>query len=265
MSFSFPNESPIRGRVLLVGAGPGAPDLITLRGVKALQNADVVLYDDLANAALLEYCPPKTEKIYVGKRLGSHSATQDHICGLLIEKARSGRTVVRLKGGDPMIFGRVGEELSALAEAGIEWEIVPGVTAASAAGAMAGIPLTQRGVTSTMVFVTGHPCGGKSSTPVDWRALAGLRATLCIYMGTQRFAEIATELTEGGLRPDTAVAVISNATLTSQNVQIGTLADAERLTNDPQRRPALILVGEVVRWSEMLQAVGSLAGAAGEV
>lgn len=254
------------GHVWLVGAGPGAADLITLRGVRMLQAAQVVLYDDLANSELLEFCPAEAEKIYVGKRLGSHSATQDHICGLLVEKASSGRRVVRLKGGDPMIFGRVGEELSALTEAGISWEIVPGVTAASAAGAMAGIPLTQRGVASTMVFVTGHPCGGDrvSSTPVDWRALAALRATLCIYMGTQRFAEIAAELVEGGLRADTAVAVISNATLSSQHVQIGTLADADELTHDPQRRPALILVGEVVRWSEMMKAA-ELAGAACEI
>lgn len=250
-----------RGRVLLVGAGPGAPDLITLRGARALERAQVVLYDDLANAALLTLCPFDAEKIHVGKRLGSHSATQDHICGLLVEKALAGHRVVRLKGGDPMIFGRVGEELAALTEAGIEWEIVPGVTAASAAGAAAGIPLTQRGVASTLVFVTGHPCGGQTATPVDWRALAGLQATLCIYMGTQRFAEIAAELIEGGRRGDTAVAVISNATLTSESVQLGTLAEADELTNDPQRRPALILVGEVVRWSEMMHAA-ELAGAA---
>ncbi|ACB75715.1 uroporphyrinogen-III C-methyltransferase [Opitutus terrae] len=265
MTFSLSAESSTApGRVLLVGAGPGAPDLITLRGVQALQHAQVVLYDDLANAALLEHCPAPAERIYVGKRLGSHSATQDHICDLLIEKARTGRRVVRLKGGDPMIFGRVGEELAALTEAGIPWEIVPGVTAASAAGAMAGIPLTQRGVSSTMVFVTGHPCGGQTTTPVDWRALAGLQATLCVYMGTQRFGEIADELMAGGRRRDTAVAVISNATLSSQHVRIGTLADGDELTNDPQRRPALILIGEVVRWSEMLKAA-ELAGAACEV
>lgn len=249
------------GRVRLVGAGPGAPDLITLRGVRALRDAEVVLYDDLANASLLEFCPPLAERIYVGKRLGSHSATQERICRLLVEKAGAGRQVVRLKGGDPMIFGRVGEELSALTAAGIPWEIVPGVTAASAAGAMAGIPLTQRGVASTMVFVTGHPCGGQSSTPVDWRALAALRATLCIYMGTQRFSEIAAELVSGGLPIDTAVAVISDATLSSQSVRLGTLAEGDELTNDPQRRPALILVGEVVRWSEMMKAA-ELAGMA---
>jgi uroporphyrin-III C-methyltransferase len=219
-----------------------------------LQAAEVVLYDDLANEELLELCPVEAEKIYVGKRLGSHSATQERICALLIEKAGEGRQVVRLKGGDPMVFGRVGEELSALTEAGIDWEIVPGVTAASAAGAMAGIPLTQRGVTSTMVFVTGHPCGGQSSTPVDWRALAALKATLCIYMGTKRFSEIAGELIAGGLPETTSVAVIGDATLSSQSVRIGTLADGGELTAEPERKPALILVGEVVRWSEMVRA-----------
>lgn len=247
--------------MLLVGAGPGAADLITVRGARALKSAEVVLYDDLANEELLELCPADAEKIYVGKRLGSHSATQERICSLLIEKATERQVVVRLKGGDPMVFGRVGEELSALTEAGIEWEIVPGVTAASAAGAMAGIPLTQRGVTSTMVFVTGHPCGGQTTTPVDWRALAALRATLCIYMGTKRFSEIAEELIAGGLPETTSVAVIGDATLNSQNVRIGTLADGGELTADPERKPALILVGEVVRWSEMMRAAQLVGGA----
>ncbi len=258
----FPRRNEA-GRVLLVGAGPGAADLITVRGARVLASAEVVIYDDLANSELLELCPPECERIYVGKRLGSHSATQERICSLLVEKARSGRSVVRLKGGDPMVFGRAAEELQSLIEAGIDWEIVPGVTAASAAGAVAGIPLTQRGVASTLVFVTGHSCSGSSSTPVDWRALAGLRATLCIYMGTQRFEEIAGELMDGGLVPDTPVAVVSAATLSSQSVRIGTLAEGGMLTGDPTRRPALILVGEAVRWSELTKAaeLSAMAGA----
>jgi len=252
------SSSPENGRVILVGAGPGASDLITVRGMRALTAAECVLYDDLANVELLNYCPPQCEKVYVGKRLGSHSATQEYISQLLVEKARGGRQVVRLKGGDPMIFGRVGEELQALVDAGISWEIVPGVTAASAAGAMTGIPLTQRGVTSTMVTVTGHPCGGISSTPVDWKALAALKATLCIYMGTQRFAEIADELITGGMSPDTGVAVISSATLNSQTVRIGTLGEGAWLMEHLERSPALILVGEVVRWSEVIRATSEL-------
>lgn len=156
-----------------------------------------------------------------------------------------------------MVFGRAGEELQALVAAGIEFEIVPGVTAAAAAGAVSGIPLTQRGVTSTMVFVTGHDCADRA-TPVNWRTLASLRATLCIYMGTRRFGSIADELMAGGLPADTSVAVVAGATLSSQDVRIGTLADRDALTNDAERRPALIIVGEVVRWSELAMAAKQL-------
>ena len=246
--------------VRLVGAGPGASDLITIRGARALENAEVVLYDDLANAELLELCPSECERIYVGKRAGAHSASQQRICELLVEKALTGQRVVRLKGGDPMVFGRAGEELQALADAGLDFEIVPGVTAAAAAGAVSGIPLTQRGITSTMVFVTGHDCADRA-TPVNWQALAALRATLCIYMGTKRFGTIADALIEGGLPVDTSVAVVAGATLTSQHVRIGTLGDRDALTNDPARRPALIIVGEVVRWSELATAANQLAAA----
>ena len=236
--------------VRLVGAGPGAADLITVRGARALGEAQVVLYDDLANAALLDLCSSECERMYVGKRAGKHSASQEEICRLLVEKGSSGRRVVRLKGGDPMVFGRAGEEITALVEAGLDFEIIPGVTAASAAGAAGFIPLTQRGVTSTMVFVTGHDCADRG-TPVNWRALAALGATLCIYMGTRRFATIADELMAGGLPPDTSVAMISGASLSSQNVRIGTLAERDALTADRGSAPALIIVGEVVRWSEL--------------
>ena len=162
------------GRVTLVGAGPGAVDLITLRGQRALAAADVVVYDDLANVELLELCPESTRRIYVGKRAGLHLVPQDRISAILVEEARQGRAVVRLKGGDPLIFGRGGEELQALAEAGIPYEIVPGITAAMAAGAGTGIPLTHRDHASAVVFVTGHECAGKPSDRpgVDWAALA---------------------------------------------------------------------------------------------
>ncbi|MEO7599201.1 MAG: uroporphyrinogen-III C-methyltransferase [Opitutus sp.] len=243
--------------VRLVGAGPGAVDLITVRGAKALREAEVVLYDDLGSAELLQLCGPDCEKLYVGKRAGRHSASQEAICHLLVAKALTGRRVVRLKGGDPMVFGRAGEELSALAEAGLEFEIVPGVTAAAAVGAAARIPLTQRGITSTMVFVTGHDCSDRA-TPVNWRALASLRATLCIYMGTRRFAAIAEELIAGGLPSTTSVAVVAGATLSSQNIRIGTLADGGDITADPEKLPALIIVGEVVRWSELSLAAREL-------
>jgi uroporphyrin-III C-methyltransferase len=217
-----------------------------------------VLYDDLASAELLSLCSQSAEKIYVGKRAGKHSASQEAISTLLVEKGRTGRRVVRLKGGDPMIFGRAGEEITALIEAGLDFEIVPGVTAAAAAGAAGVIPLTQRGITSTMVFVTGHDCADRA-TPVNWRSLAALHATLCIYMGTRRFGLIADELMAGGLSAETSVAVIAGATLNSQNVRIGTLGERDGLTSDPKMTPAVIIVGEVVRWSELALAARQLA------
>lgn len=250
--------SQSRPPVRLVGAGPGASDLITVRGSRALAEAEVVLYDDLGCAELLDLCNERCEQVYVGKRVGRHSASQDSICALLVDKALTGRKVVRLKGGDPMVFGRAGEELKALADAGLEFEIIPGVTAAAAAGAVSGIPLTQRGVTSTMVFVTGHDCADRG-TPVNWRALAELRATLCIYMGTRRIRSIADALIAGGLPPGTSVAVIAGATLASEHIRIGTLEDADALTRGAEQNPALIIVGEVVRWSELALAARQLA------
>jgi uroporphyrin-III C-methyltransferase len=242
------------GRVTLVGAGPGAVDLITIRGQKALAEADVVVYDDLANVELLDTCPPSTTRIYVGKRGGKHHTPQAEITAILVNEARQGRNVVRLKGGDPMIFGRGGEEEQGLADAGISFEVVPGVTAASAAGAMAGIPLTHRKHASAVVFVTGHECAGKSGdATVDWRALARTRATLCIYMGTRRMEKIAHELRAGGLAGNTPVAVIANATLASQSVQIGDLDSAETLTASVAGQPGLIIVGEVVRLAEIVE------------
>ncbi|HYP15741.1 MAG TPA: uroporphyrinogen-III C-methyltransferase, partial [Opitutus sp.] len=192
--------------------------------------------------------------IYVGKRAGAHSVNQGEICSLLVKKAQTGRRVVRLKGGDPMFFGRTAEELEALAVAGLEFEIVPGVTAAAAAGAAAGIPLTQRGVTSMAVFVAGHACADRNGATVDWRALAALKATLCVYMGTRRFSEIARELLAGGLPETTPVAVVAGATLSSQSLRIGTLASGDDLLGNLQGRPAMIIVGEVVRWSELAAA-----------
>lgn len=251
-------ESTRPGRVVLVGAGPGAADLITLRGAKALREAEVVLYDDLANEELLTLCAPATEKIYVGKRLGSHSATQARICALLIEKASEGRLVVRLKGGDPMVFGRVGEELAALTEAGIAWEIVPGVTAAIAAGAATGVPLTHRDYSSAVVFVTGHECA-KSQGRVDWAALAKSRATLCIYMGVKRLPEISTALIEGGLTDTTPVQIVTNATLPTQSVRRTTLAEVAVFASQLAGQPALIIVGEVVRLADVLAQAAQMA------
>lgn len=234
----------------LVGAGPGDPELITVRGQRILREADVLVYDDLVHPALIELTG-RAKKIYVGKRAGRHCMPQEETTALLVREAQAGQHVVRLKGGDPLVFGRGGEEAQALAEAGIPCEIVPGVTAAIAAGAMAGVPLTHREHASAVVFVTGHECA-KAEGRVDWAALAKTGATLCIYMGVRRLPHIATALKAGGLAETTPVAVVTNATLPTQVVRIATLADAEMLAPELAGKPALIIVGEVVRLAEVL-------------
>ncbi len=248
------------GRVTLVGAGPGAVDLLTLRGQRILAEADVVVYDDLVNTALLDFCPESTKRIYVGKRAGVHSMAQVMISEILVAEAKPDVHVVRLKGGDPLVFGRGGEEMQALAEAGIPCEVVPGVTAAIAAGASAGIPLTHRDHASAVVFVTGHECAGKKDTHahVDWAALAKAGATLCIYMGVRRLPDIATALQNGGLAGATPVAVVANATLPVQSVHFTTLMAAPTLSTTLEGQPSLIIVGEVVRWAELQETMQSL-------
>ena len=241
-----PSQS--KGFVWLVGAGPGAPDLITVRGLKLLQAAEAVVYDDLVNRELLQHCPPGCELHAVGKRAGCHNATQGEINALLVSLAGAGRKVVRLKGGDPMIFGRAGEEIEALRSAGLPFEIVPGVTAATASGAVAGLPLTHRDYSSAVVFVTGHQCAANTSA-LDWGALARLRATLCFYMGVRRLPEIARNLLNHGMPADMPLAVISEATLPTQKIIIGQLGDAERLSVSLTGQPALVVIGEVVRLS----------------
>lgn len=242
------SHSPSGGFVWLVGAGPGAADLITVRGLKLLQGAGVVVYDELVNPEMLRYCLPDCELLPVGKRAGSHRTSQDEINALLVSLAGAGRKVVRLKGGDPMIFGRVGEEIEALRAAGLPFEIVPGVTAATASGAVAGLPLTHRDYSSAVVFVTGHQCAANTSA-LDWGALARLRATLCFYMGVRRLPEIAGNLLGHGMPADMPLAVISEATLPTQKILIGTLSDAEKLATGLAGQPALVVIGEVVRLS----------------
>lgn len=248
------------GRVTLVGAGPGAVDLLTIRGQRVLQQAEVVVYDDLANVELLEICPPETKRIYVGKRAGMHYMPQEDISAILVEEARKGQHVVRLKGGDPLIFGRGGEEMQALAEADIPCDVVPGITSAIAAGASAGIPLTHRDHASAVVFVTGHECAGKSArrNHVDWAALAKTGATLCIYMGVRRLPDIVEALQAGGLGKDTPVAVVANATLPTQSVHVTTLGEAPLLSTTLKGQPSLIIVGEVVRWAELQETITSM-------
>lgn len=235
------------GRVYLVGAGPGDPKLITVRGLDVLRQADVILYDNLAPVSLLDYARPDAERIYVGKKRADHHLSQDETSALLVEKARSGAVVVRLKGGDPFIFGRGGEEGEALYAAGIPFEVVPGVSSATGAAAYAGIPLTHRSRTSAISFVTGHEIDA-----IDW-AKVGQTETLVIFMGLTTFGDIAKQLIAGGRDPQTPAAAIRWGTRPDQQTLVGTVADlADRIAEARLKPPALIIVGEVVALREEL-------------
>ncbi|MCB1124312.1 MAG: uroporphyrinogen-III C-methyltransferase, partial [Verrucomicrobiae bacterium] len=212
-----------RGVVYMVGAGPGASDLVTVRGRELIEACDVLVYDYLVYHELLNWTKPDCEKIYVGKRSGFHSKPQSDIEDLLIDFAKKGKTVVRLKGGDPFIFGRGGEEADALMDAGISFEIVPGVTACLGTAAYLGIPLTDRRDSSAVVLITGHEDPEKSESTVDWSNYARLDATLCIYMGLTRIEYICEQLTNAGMDSDTPVAVVRWATLPEQESCIGKL------------------------------------------
>jgi uroporphyrin-III C-methyltransferase/precorrin-2 dehydrogenase/sirohydrochlorin ferrochelatase len=233
-----------KGEIILVGAGPGDAGLLTLRGLQVIQQADVVFYDHLVSEGVLELVRRDAELISVGKRAGSHLVAQHDTNRMLVEAAQAGKTVVRLKGGDPFIFGRGGEELQAAAAAGIPFQVVPGVTAASGATAYAGIPLTHRDYAQSATFVTGHYKA--DSVPFDWSHLAQSRQTLAIYMGTMKAAEIGEQLIAHGRKTDTPVAVISRGTRTDQQVRTGTLQQLEELAKDAPM-PALLVVGEVVQ------------------
>lgn len=241
------------GKVYLVGAGPGDPGLLTIRGKECLEQADVILYDYLANPALLSYAPDQAERVYVGRRGKGSYPEQESISRLLIEQARAQKVVVRLKGGDPFVFGRGGEEAEALAAAGIEFEVVPGVTAAIAVPAYAGIPVTHRTLASTLTIVTGHEDSEKSTTALDWSRLAGSQGTLVFLMGMKNLPMITTRLREEGLASSTPVAITRWGTRVSQHTIVGTLADivhkAEVARLEP---PTVIVVGEVVRLRPIL-------------
>ncbi len=235
------------GTVSLVGAGPGDPELITVRGLKRLVAADVVVYDELAGTALLEFCKPDAEQVFVGKRCGHHELEQSKINALMVERALKGQTVVRLKGGDPFIFGRGGEELAELVSEGIPVEVVPGVTAAASAGAAAKVPLTHRELSSGVIFLTGHEHPGKTESSVDWQALARTRMTLCIYMGVKKINYIAKQLVQGGLERRTPVAIVSRASWADQQTLILTLDEMIRGEHGEVAAPALAIIGEVAR------------------
>ncbi|MEA2197484.1 MAG: uroporphyrinogen methyltransferase / synthase, partial [Solirubrobacteraceae bacterium] len=217
-------SGPSLGRVYLVGAGPGDPGLLTARALELIATADVVLYDRLIPAGALAGARPDAELIYVGKEGGGPSMPQEEIERTLLEQARAGRIVVRLKGGDPFVFGRGGEEAEALVEAGIPYEVVPGVTAGVAAPAYAGIPVTHRDAASAVAFLTGHEDPAKPESALDWTALARFPGTLIVYMGVRRLAGIAERLLAGGRSGDEPAAIVERGTLPDQRVVSGTLA-----------------------------------------
>ncbi|KLV00340.1 sirohydrochlorin ferrochelatase [Photobacterium aquae] len=238
------------GEVALVGAGPGDSGLLTLRALQLMQQADVVLYDYLVSDAVMELVRRDAEQVCVGKRAGHHSVPQEQTNQLLVDYARQGKRVVRLKGGDPFIFGRGAEELEVLADAGIPFEVVPGITAAAGATAYAGIPLTHRDYAQTAMFITGHLKPGSGA--LDWSTLARSKQTLVIYMGLMKSQDIQQELIHHGRRPDTPVAIIERGTQSDQRIYKGQLSELAQLAQHAAS-PSLIVVGEVVNLSEKLQ------------
>ena len=243
------NRSSTNGIVYIVGGGPGDPGLITVKGLDCLRRADVVLYDRLVAQELLTEASAHAEMIDVGKEPRRHRRSQAEINTLLIEKARAGKIVVRLKGGDPFVFGRGGEECQALAEAGVRYEVVPGVSSAIAVPAYAGIPVTQRGVTTAFTVVAGHT--GASDSTIDWEAVSRI-GTIVFLMGVEHLPEIVPQLIAYGRASNTPVALIQEGTTPNQLVVTGTLADIVEKAR-ALRPPAVLIVGEVVRLQEQLQ------------
>jgi len=237
----------VSGRVYLVGAGPGDPALITVAAVDALRQADVVVSDRLANARLLDYAPKEAERIYAGKLPDRHTRTQSEISALLVSRAQEGKRVVRLKGGDPFLFGRGGEEAQACVEAGVVFEVIPGVTSAIAAAAYAGIPVTHRGVASSVAFVTGHEDPTKDGQDVDWQQLATAVDTLVLMMGVGQLQENAQRLIDAGRGVNTPAAVVEWGTLPRQRTVAGPLGDIARIADEARiSSPALVVIGDVV-------------------
>lgn len=235
------------GKVYLVGAGPGDPGLMTLKGKQLLEHADVVIYDALVSPPILATINPRAERIEAGKRRGRHSKIQAEITQLLIEKAQTHAVVVRLKGGDPFVFGRGGEEMEDLVKQGISVEVVPGVTSGIAAPAYAGIPLTHRNYSSSVTFVTGHEAAGKYRPEIRWRAIAQGSETIVIYMGVHNLANIVPQLTQGGLSPETPIALVRWGTRPDQEELIGTLATIVKQVEESQfEAPAIAVIGKVV-------------------
>lgn len=252
-------------KVTLVGAGPGDPDLLTVKAAKALQACSLVMYDHLVGREVLELVPRGADRIYVGKQASHHTLTQAGIIELMVRLARGGRPVLRLKGGDPYVFGRGGEEAQALAAHGIPFEVIPGISAAQGAAACAGMPLTHRDHAGTLVFATGHRCthGDGAEVDLDWPMLARPRQTVVIYMGVGALPLICAQLVRHGLDPDTPAAVVERATLPTQRTIVGTVQTLPTLALvHDVRAPALIMIGGVVALHGSLGGAAAVAAAA---
>ncbi len=241
-----------KGCVFLVGAGPGAVDLITVAGLRVLKDADIVVYDRLVPEELLSFSPRKSLKVYVGKRSGRHELGQEEINKLLIRHAKAGKKVVRLKGGDPFLFGRGGEEAESLAKAKVRFEMIPGVTSALAVPAIAGIPLTHRKLSSSVAIVTGHEDPEKKRPEVRWKHLAKAVDTLVILMGAENIAKIAQTLIKAGVNPRTEAASIEWGTTDQQKTITGTLEAFSGEMAEKIMPPSVIVIGKVVRLAEIL-------------
>ena len=252
------SRSPVVGRVTLLGAGPGDPELMTLKGVRALEQADVLVYDRLVNPQVLDFAGDHCEKIYVGKRKDVHSLPQDKICELLVSLARQGKTVVRLKGGDPFVFGRGGEELDVLEAAGVPWQVIPGITAATGCAASTGIPLTHRDCAHALTFITAHRKNGELN--FNWDLALQRDQTVVFYMGLSVVADIAAGLIARGKDAATPVAVVANGSRHDQQIVAATLDTiGEQLQQVSLPSPALIILGEVVNHRSQLLSVAGTA------
>lgn len=247
------NMSGNYGKVYLVGSGPGDPELLTLKARRLIDSAEVIIYDQLPGKAILDSMPANAEKIDVGKCAGNHTMTQAEINKMLVQKAKEGKRVVRLKGGDPYVFGRGGEEAEVLVAEGIEFEVVPGITSAIAVPAYAGIPVTHRENTSMVTFITGHEDPTKPESWLDWETLAKFGGTIVILMGVKMLSRNVEELMKHGKDPDTPVAIIERGTRTDQRVTVGTLASIAELAKERKvKAPAITVIGDVVKLHDVL-------------
>ena len=244
-----------KGRVDLVGAGPGDPELITLKALRLLEQAEVVVYDRLVNPELLQHCTSTCDQIYVGKRKNCHSMPQERICELLVTLGKQGKRVVRLKGGDPFIFGRGGEEIDVLSKAGIPCAVIPGITAATGCAAATGIPLTHRDHSQAVTFITGHRKDGEID--INWQLAAQPNHTTVFYMGLSCLDDIAQGLQNHGLPGSTPIAVIANGSTDKQQQVIATLANiAETVSRTDLPSPALLIVGDVISARKQMALTG---------